>query len=179
MYLIFYYLHIIIGALQPIVAQISEDWNNPKTEEERIIMLKMAHSARKISIICLLLSQGTFNFHTAGEIYYNVIDTSLNNNTRRLFFLSHFPYETKHSPIFELTWFSQCLSTFLACLTYVGVHGFFGILIIHLCGQFAILKFRLINVIDEIAHDNSKKEFKSEYVTIIKRHQQLNRFQYF
>ncbi|XP_051164634.1 odorant receptor 13a-like, partial [Leptopilina boulardi] len=165
--------------LQPIVASINEDWNNSKSKEERMIMLKMSYSARKISLICLLLSQGTFNFHTAGEIYYNIIDKSniFNDNyTRRLYILSHFPYETNFTPIFEITWFTQCLTTFLATVTYAGVHGFFGILIIHLCGQFAVLKYRLINVVDEIVSGNCKKQFQDEFAIIVKRHQQLNRF---
>lgn len=146
-----------------------------------MIMLKMSNSARKLSLICLILSQGTFQFHTAGEIYYNIIDAKLSNfnnsgnSARRLFIVSHFPYETTFTPIFEMTWLMQCLTTFLATVTYAGVHGFFGILIIHLCGQFAVLKLRLINVIEEIVNKKRKKQFQEEFAIIVRRHQQLNR----
>ncbi|XP_043466414.1 uncharacterized protein LOC122501184 [Leptopilina heterotoma] len=126
------------------------------------------------------INQGTFQFHTAGEIYYNIIADKLssfnNSNERRLFLVSHFPYETNFTPMFEMTWLMQCLTTFLATVTYAGVHGFFGILIIHLCGQFAVLKYRLINVIEEIVNKKCKKQFQEEFAIIVQRNQQLNRF---
>ncbi|XP_033231957.1 odorant receptor 22c-like [Belonocnema kinseyi] len=161
----------------PLVALISEDWRNSKTEKERIIMLNMARTARKISLICVFLSQGTVIFHTAGEMYFTITDrfNEYANQTRRTYIISHFPYDTKNSPNFELTWFSQFLATILATITYAGVHGFFAVLVMHLCAQFAILRYRLIDAIHKIVTKTEKKEFRDEYAAIIRRHQLLNR----
>ena len=164
--------------LKPLIALISEDWQHSKTEKERIIMLEMARTARKISLICVFLSQGTVIFHTAGEIYFIIIDrfNELANQTRRTYIISHFPYDTKHTPNFELTWFSQFSATILATITYAGVHGFFAVLVMHLCAQFAIIRVRLIDFIHQIVAKTCKKGFRKEYSTIVKRHQLLNRF---
>ena len=166
-----------IKALKPLVALIEDDWKSSKTEEERIIMLSMAKKARKMSIICVILSQGTFIFHTFGEIYFifTARFSELANETRRLYVISYFPYDTSSSPNFELTWLSQCLATFFGTITYSGVHGFFAVLVMHICGQFAILKLQLIYIIHQIVHEYPKKDFRINYAVIIKRHQQLNR----
>ncbi|XP_051164864.1 uncharacterized protein LOC127283812 [Leptopilina boulardi] len=164
--------------LKSLVVAISDDWNNKKTEEERLIMWNMARLARKISIFCTFLSQGTVVGHTLSEISILINDrfqSPSGNFTYRSYLISYFPYDTKSSPIFELTWLSQFLATFLSTITYSGVHSFFAVLVMHLCGQFNILKIQITATINKITHERRINDFQKIYRQIIQRHQFLNR----
>ncbi|XP_043466416.1 odorant receptor 13a-like [Leptopilina heterotoma] len=144
--------------LTTLVMVMKEDWNTTEVEEEKLIMLKMAKSARKISLICTFLSQATFVSHTLSELLITINNRfqSPGNLTYRLYLVSYFPYDTNSSPKFELTWLTQCSSTFLATLTYSGVHSLFAVFVMHLCGQFNILRIRITSTINKLFHGISR-----------------------
>lgn len=132
-------------------------------------MVKMAQTSRKISVICLILSQGTFHVKLVQELFFNISQKlNGNHNQTRLFVVSYFPYDTVNFPNFEVTWCFQWLTLFLATCAYSGIDSFFAVLVMHISGQFTVLQLRLFNNINT-------KNFQENFKKLIQKHTILYR----
>lgn len=159
--------------MKPLVDFFYQDWRMPKTSEERIIMLKNAKVARKISIWCTILTQTMVTIYIVLRISM-IVRFSRSDPARPLPYTAYFPFDVTRSPIFELICVCQILSAYSATVSYTGSDSFICMLILHVCGQFQNLRERLKNLANGPNGIKTSEEFKNELKQIVKRHEHLN-----
>lgn len=68
-------------------------------------------------------------------------------DAKKLFPLpSYYIFDVSETPYFEIMYALQSISLLIAAFCYAGVDNFFGILILHICGQLTNLRFQLANI---------------------------------
>ncbi|XP_011500486.1 PREDICTED: odorant receptor 13a-like [Ceratosolen solmsi marchali] len=160
--------------LKDLVKTMSDDWQSQYTNQDFEEMWQRAQFSRKLSIVCIGLAQGTITVQ-----FLMVVVFDINNKgqiERPLYMTSYFPYDTQNSPNYEITWIAQCFSNIFAAGAFSAVDAFFVVLVLHLCGQLAILKRSLIELTDDLQHKSIKLEFTRKLANIVERHEFLNRF---
>lgn len=133
-----------------------------------------AELSRKIFVYCLCGTSATVVSFFVQQTYLNIRGFY---GVRRWFYQSYFPYETSKSPAYELTCFFQFTGGTFAGFVYSGVVSFFGMLILHLCGQFSILQLNIKSLINSHGGTDSK-EFQPKLKFIVEQHEHLNRFEF-
>ncbi|XP_033209109.1 odorant receptor 4-like [Belonocnema kinseyi] len=158
--------------LKPIIASISKDWSRKKNDMHMKIMRINAELSRKIFVYCLFGTSATVVSFFVQQTYLNIRGFY---EVRRWFYQSFFPYGTSESPAYELTCFFQFTGGTFAGLVYSGVVSFFGMLILHLRGQFSILQLDIKSIINSHGGTDSN-EFKLKLKFIVEQHENLNSF---
>ncbi|XP_025993148.2 odorant receptor 43a-like isoform X2 [Solenopsis invicta] len=135
-------------ALLLLINKIMKDWTRVKMDEERNVMLKKARITRLIlkvgafvTALALLSKLSSVFFK---EYIWRV--NNLTNHERSLSVPTHYWYDVTSSPKYELTYLAQAIGLFACGITYVGVDNFFGLLILHVCGQMENLHQRLLHL---------------------------------
>lgn len=136
---------------------IAEDWMAVTTDAEKNVMIRQARFTRVI-IICgycligfafvMLIILPSFGIH------FRYL-TNLTDGVRALPLQGSYFYETNKSPQFELTLISQALAIFVGGIIYTSVDAFFGIAIIHICGQLENFQRKLNTLVSDINFDNA------------------------
>lgn len=87
---------------------------------------------------------------------------------------SYFPFDVSKRLTFALVWVCQLGAGVLAALSYSSADSFIAGLILHLCGQFTILRHAVSKLID---HDNlvDSETFRTNLAFIVKRHNTLTK----
>lgn len=93
------------------------------------------------------------------------------NATRTMFAESTFFFETQSSPIFEIIWFFQFLSSMIGACAFTSFDGFFIFSILHSCAQLAILRFDMKNLIIR----TKKQGFVQSLKVIVEKHVNLRK----
>ncbi|KAG7199412.1 hypothetical protein KM043_014041 [Ampulex compressa] len=161
-------------ALKSLLHQIFEDWSGPIPEIDRQTMLKSAKISRSISIVCSTLTYLMLFAFIFLQIWSNLQNTS-EADLGGLLHPATFPYDTKKSPNFEITWFGQFMGTVLTAICYSCFDTFLAVLVLHLCGQLNVLRIALKNLVDATKEKNFSK-FQEKLRFIVRRHDQLYRF---
>ena len=174
---LFCFLNLFSTELKPLINCIEQDWINSKTENERKLMTPWAEKCRKVSILYVFLSQSTFVFYTTQQLSVAITEwrSDWTNMTRTTYVEAYFPYDVNKSPNFQLTWLMQCLSVQLANIAFAFIDSFFAILILHLCGQFRVLRQRVLECVEETDRKFCNWKWHKKVSRIVQRHEHLNK----
>ncbi|XP_020295865.1 odorant receptor 43a-like [Pseudomyrmex gracilis] len=143
------------SAVTFIVKMIAEDWMTVRTEAERNVMIRQARVARVIMIcgyslmgfaFVMLIILPSFGIH------FRYL-TNITDGVRELPLQTSYFYKTDKSPQFELTLASQAVAIFVGGIAYTSVDAFFGLAIIHICGQLENFQHRMITLVSNINFD--------------------------
>ncbi|XP_076287591.1 uncharacterized protein LOC143212566 [Lasioglossum baleicum] len=135
-------------------------------------MLKNAKLSRMICIVSSILTYLMLFAFLSLQIWNNAQSAS-EVDLGGLLHPATFPYDTKKSPNFEITWLGQFIGTVLMAISFSCFDTFLAVLVLHLCGQLSILRA----AIEHIAETSSQGEKFSERLgNIVFRHNQLSRF---
>ncbi|XP_015436275.1 PREDICTED: odorant receptor 13a [Dufourea novaeangliae] len=157
-----------------LLRQILDDWSEPISGPDRKMMLKTAKLSRMISIFCSTLAYIMLFAFISLQIWSNM-ENSSEADLGGLLHPATFPYDTKKSPNFEITWFGQFIGTTLMAICYSCVDTFFAVLVLHLCGQLTVLRAALENLANA-TKENDFAKFQERLAFIVCRHNQLSRF---
>lgn len=158
----------------------AEDWKSVKTPSELQTMWKNAELSRLMSITIISLAEGTIVAQFAMVVYFNYSeykrqDLEVYNATtirhRPLYMNADFFYDVQKTPTFEVIWIFQCFSTIFAASAFSSVDAFFGVLVLHLCGQLHNLRERLKDLPNKFAEGN--ESFSEMLAIIVARHDYL------
>ncbi|XP_076751992.1 uncharacterized protein LOC143424070 [Xylocopa sonorina] len=137
--------------LLPIVSMIAEDWAKLKTELEEAVMIRRARVARAINIfgytlITIMMSLMTILPRFGVTLRYVTNGTDV----RTIFPLpTYYIYdEVSETPYFEIIYVVQATGMLMMTFCYTGIDNFFGLLVLHICGQLENLQTRLTNIND-------------------------------
>ncbi|XP_011642368.1 uncharacterized protein LOC105430480 [Pogonomyrmex barbatus] len=165
------YVTLYFQAFLPIVKMMTEDWISLKLSIERDVMMKRARTARLIVICGYVLMTMIFTmiiiFPCFGISFRHI--TNLTDRDKLLPLQAYYFYDTDKSPQFELTFIVQALTIFLGAVAYTSVDAFFGLAVLHICGQLENFRCRLVNLV-------SYKDFNSVLRNNVIIHLRLIRF---
>ncbi|XP_014468435.1 PREDICTED: odorant receptor Or2-like [Dinoponera quadriceps] len=157
-------------ALAPLIDMIAKDWTKVKLKEERNVMLKRAKITRVFAIcggfMILLAFSITVVFPCFGLTLRHV--TNLTDPGKPTPIQSYYLYDVTESPQFELTLLMQGIGLGLSGLTYTGVDTFFGLLVLHICGQLENLHIRLTNLGKNLNFKETLKYNIMDHVRLIR-----------
>lgn len=154
-----------------------DDWTSCKTDQEIENMWVNARAARKMSYLCIVLGFGSVSGQSVIRIAQEMDIIPGQIEKRLPMVSSHFPYDYKSTPIYEITWCLQYAGAGLATLVYSGVYCLFVGLVLHLRGQVANLRYRLETLKSSNANDRmvSRNKFREKIGVLVERHESLNR----
>ncbi|TGZ54468.1 Uncharacterized protein DBV15_12667, partial [Temnothorax longispinosus] len=150
---------------------IAEDWMEFKHFTERTVMIRQAQSARLITLTgYIFFAIGLLIISIPPYFGIRILyTTNFMNRSKLLPFETYHFYDTDKSPQYELTFFIQIISCFLACIVYLSIEIFFVLIIFHICGQLEIFRCRLVSLV-------LCKNFNKVLKNIIATHVRLIRF---
>ncbi|KAL2716821.1 odorant receptor 13a-like isoform X1 [Vespula squamosa] len=160
-------------ALRLLLVEIVKDWTQTLREPERLTMLRNAKISRRISLICSTLAYVMVIAFISLQIYANIASAS-EVDLGGLLHPATFPYDTKKSPYFEITWIGQFIGTVLAGISYSCFDTFFAVFGMHLCGQLSVLQMNLKELAEIAKRDDTS--FQNRLDFIVNRHNELYRF---
>ncbi|XP_076683420.1 odorant receptor 13a-like [Andrena cerasifolii] len=161
--------------LKVLVQCFYDDWRAPKTKEETTAMLTTAKVSRFISIACTMLTHMLVTvFVSIRAITIYACDREQEAQENLLIYHAYYPYNVRPPPILVLTNMGQALAAYCITIPYTGVDAFIAMLVLHTCSQFEILRIRLERLMDPRSETRSMVSFKTELVSIVKRHEHLN-----
>ncbi|KAF7405495.1 hypothetical protein HZH66_004401 [Vespula vulgaris] len=121
-------------ALRLLLVEIVNDWTQTSPGPERLTMLKNAKISRRISLSCSTLAYTMLIAFVSLQTYASITSAS-EVDLGGLLHPATFPYDTKKSPYFEITWMGQFIGSILTGISYSCFDTFFAVFVLHLCGQ--------------------------------------------
>ncbi|XP_033303004.1 odorant receptor 4-like [Bombus bifarius] len=162
-------------SFKPIMKSFYDDWRSAKTEEEKTAMLKMAKPANFISVWCSILTLTMVTAYLSLRSINVYLSDRLHENQDHLsLYPGYFPYNIRPVPILLMTNFAQVIAGYSATICYTTVDTFIAMLVLHICGQFEILRKKLTRLMGGEEGNRSIDEFQKELVWIITKHEHLN-----
>ncbi|XP_043519502.1 odorant receptor 13a-like [Frieseomelitta varia] len=163
-------------SLKPVIKCFYDDWYNVKTEEEKALMLKMAKPAKFISVWCSMLGLMMLVAYHALRIYTIFrTDKASVNQDRLIIYPVYFPFDIRPTSRLLIINSAQVIAGYSDTIAYTTIDTFIAMLIMHICGQFAILKKKLLRLMDSDRHGSKgMDDFQRELALIINKHEQLN-----
>ena len=116
------------------------DWKYVNKDSDLNVMMEKAATSRFVSKICAVLGVGTTFAYSMRMLYALYVSVNTPEDPMPMFFTGKFPYNTKISPNFEITWLLQFIATLMSSIAFSAVDSLFVILILHLCGQMTNLQ---------------------------------------
>lgn len=128
------------------------DWFEPRSLEEREVMVKYAALARTMTI--LGLSGGCFSaIYLHAPLLFGIVPrtlTNLTDNPGSIFSVqSVYLYEISTPCRYYLTRISQIIGSCCTIPAYSGIDVLFGMIVLHSCGQMEILSKRIQNMAEK------------------------------
>nr|KAF7432440.1 hypothetical protein H0235_005364 [Vespula pensylvanica] len=160
-------------ALRLLLVEIINDWTQTLSGPERLTMLKNAKISRRISLSCSTLAYTMLIAFISLQTYANMTSAS-EVDLGGLLHPATFPYDTKKSPYFEITWMGQFIGSILTGISYSCFDTFFAVFVLHLCGQLSVLQLNLKELVETAKHDVTL--FQNRLGFIVNRHNKLYRF---
>ncbi|XP_053977623.1 odorant receptor Or2-like [Hylaeus volcanicus] len=166
-YLKYFVLYSKRRILLPVIRMIAEDWAKSKTDAEKGVMIRQG----RISRAFIIFSYAS----TALAVLCIIIMPQFGNSFRLsteesdLFPIpTYFVYDVSQSPYYEIIFVVQVITIVTSTCCYIGVGHFFGLLILHICGQLEILRTRLSDM-------KNSDNFDYNLMTVVLNHNQLIR----
>ena len=167
--------YIIFQALKLIVKSFYDDWHDAKTKEEEEEMLKMAKPAKLISVWCSSLSLTMTTLYLGLRAVTIYLTDKANVNQDRLsLYPGYFPFDVRPAPTLIMVNFAQVIVAYSGAICYTTLDTFITMLIMHICGQFAILRKKLLRLLEGKRESRNTNEFQKELSLIVTRHEKLN-----
>lgn len=159
-------------ALRPLLTSIMTDWMISKNDQERNTMLNLARRGRILSFKCYMSITATCLLF----IYFHLLKFR-NMDQWILPYKFSYPYNTRKSPNYEITFFLQVSSAVCSTIINSSIDSFVSILMLHICAQLINLRTALNNLVDKLAKGSiSSSRFKKELAAITMRHEHLIRY---
>lgn len=140
---------------------------NPR---ERSAIQQNARVSRRYAVMIVALAYATIIFFLLGRPYVSMTIQARIGERVPLVQSDFYIFDYNDSPKFEIVWALQSFAVFLATLSYSGFDSLFAILVMHVCGQLALL-------IEQIKNLNHHDNITNSIARLVKRHYQLNRFE--
>ncbi|XP_043519455.1 odorant receptor 9a-like [Frieseomelitta varia] len=161
-------------SLKLIVKSFYDDWHGAKTKEEEEEMLKMAKPAKLISVWCSSLSLTMTTLYLGLRAVTVCLTDKANVSQDRLsLYPGYFPFDIRPVPTLIMVNFAQVIVAYSGAICYTTLDTFITMLIMHICGQFAILRKKLLKLMGDTEKSKSM-EFQKELSLIVTRHEKLN-----
>lgn len=151
------------------IEHMETDWRKAKKERDQEMMLKNAKVGRVIAGVCALIMQG-------GIFSYNIargtspILMVIGNETVAIGRLPCPSFnkivDTRFTPVYEVVFTLQCLSTLVVNNTTVGACGLAAVFAMHACGQLSVVMSRLEELVEEKQRDVIQRKLAS----LVERH---------
>ncbi|XP_057329426.1 odorant receptor 33b-like isoform X1 [Microplitis mediator] len=157
---------------------IAKDWTITRKDNERIPMIKMAYLSRVISFISVFLINSTIIAYFLFKIWMamQIKKQRINHDSNvviDLLYPAYLPYSTKELKYYLPTWAIQCFTTYFSTTAYASFDSFMSMILLHICGQLAIIGISIKNLVNETNFENIYK-FRWSLGQIVKRHEELN-----
>nr|UEN71255.1 olfactory receptor 72 [Gregopimpla kuwanae] len=151
------------------------DWLQPKTEQERDVMLSYGKATRILTIGGYLIIAVTIMFYHS-PVFFGVALRTLSNLTdigdRPFALQSYYFFYPYNSPVYELVVLSQLGICFVGTFCYTTVGTLFGAIVLHVSAQLE----NLYNRMENMAKGDDAENFEIEFRTNMDEHERLIRF---
>lgn len=156
-----------VGDIRQCIEHIESDWRVVTKIQEREIMLKSARIGRFIAIFsAIFVHSGVFSYNIFQAI---TLDKSAADNVS----VHSLPFafydkilDTTTSPVYEIVFTIQWLSTFVVNSIVTATCCITSIFVMHACGQLKILMSLLDNLIDK----NENRDFSQQKFAVVVKH---------
>ncbi|XP_032669662.1 odorant receptor 13a-like [Odontomachus brunneus] len=139
--------------IQTCLQQMRKDWQNITDWDDRKVMLSKAKVGRKLVILsAAFMYIGGLSYRTLVPLSKGRMLTPMNTTVRALACPSYFlKFDEQASPAYEIVFTLQFFAGLVTYSVTCGVAGLAAFLIMHVCGQLAILirKFQRLNDMPE------------------------------
>nr|AXM05168.1 odorant receptor [Campoletis chlorideae] len=164
--------------LSSLLQLVEEDWTLPWTKEQEETMMIPTRISRIISLLSVTVTSGLLVAYVASGIWFGYQNFNNPNIDPRLsigfLYSAVFPYDTKKMKWFIPTWIGQLAGTWFSMIAYSGPDAFVAMLVLHLCGQLAVVRLNLKNIVDK-SESIDPIVFRAKLKSIVERHEELNR----
>ncbi|THK33251.1 odorant receptor 22c-like [Diachasma alloeum] len=155
----------------------SDDWNTPRSLEEREAMLRTAKMSRVISLGSGVITHTLFVAYIFYKIYFGIEDMKRTDLDPRLavglLHPARLPFDTRKIEYFIPMWIGQCFCTYFSMTIYAVFDCMISAVVLHICGQFSVIGLALRNLADDQVGCRSDL-FREKLAAIVKRHEKLN-----
>ncbi|KAL0117018.1 hypothetical protein PUN28_010112 [Cardiocondyla obscurior] len=165
-----------VGDIYQCIKHIESDWRNVTNLEDQEVMLKNARVGRFIAIFsATFLHTGVFSYGLFRGITLSESAAVGDNVTVRPlpFAFYNNMLNATVSPIYEIVFAIQCLSTFVVNSVTIGTCSLTAVFVMHACGQLKILMTLLDNLINE---KNEKNPSQQRFAIIVEHHLKILSF---
>nr|UEN71206.1 olfactory receptor 23 [Gregopimpla kuwanae] len=155
---------------------IEEDWMKPKTEKERDIMVSYGKLSRILTIGGYVIVVVTILSDHIPVLFGVILRTPTNltdfDFDRPLVMQTIYFFDVYHPPVYQIVVANQFIAGSIGGLCYTTVGTLFGVIVLHVSGQFEILYSRIENLVEGDDTDNLQIKFR----ITIEEHSRLIRF---
>lgn len=160
-----------VGDIHRCIKHIETDWRAVTKLEEQEVMLRNARIGRFIAIFAAtFMHSGVFSYGIFRGMTLNAESVQSNNVSVRPLPFAFYDkiLDTTTSPMYEIVFAIQCLSTFVVNSVAVGTCSITAVFVMHACGQLKILMSLLDNLIDE--RNEKRDSSQQKFAVIIEHH---------
>lgn len=140
-------------------------------------MLKMAERGRDMSFRYYMIAMATivlYLFITLMQFHQNLQQPV---DQRKLIYHFAYPYNSRRSPNYEITYFIQILAGSYAAFINATVGSFISMLLLHISAQLINIRLLLNKLVKKLAKKSiSSSTFMKDLTAIIVRHENLIRY---
>lgn len=159
-----------VGDIYQCIKYMETDWRAVTKLEEQEVMLRCAKIGRFLAIFsATFMHSGVFSYSIFRVM--TLSESAVNNDNVSVRSLPFAFYDkildTTTSPIYEIVFAIQCLSTFVVNSIVVATCSLTAVFVMHACGQLKILMLLLDNMIDE---KNEKRDSSQQKFAVIIEH---------
>lgn len=151
------------------IEHMETDWRTTRRERDQELMLRNARVGRVIAGVCALIMQG-------GVFSYNVargtspILVEIDNETVAIGRLPCPSFnkivDTRFTPVYEIVFMLQCLSSLVVNNTTVGACGLAAVFAMHACGQLGVV----ISRFEELVEEKQRDVIQRKLANLVERH---------
>ncbi|KAK2582817.1 hypothetical protein KPH14_008904 [Odynerus spinipes] len=118
-----------------------------------MIMIFYARKARRMNVICITSTALSYFAFVLAPMNDGKNKFRPNLTLRRLPVEGWFPFDEKQSPVFEIIYTTQWVQTFFLISVILAIDSFLCVVVLHACGQFAVLSKRIKNYTGIVKHE--------------------------
>jgi hypothetical protein len=156
-----------MGILKRLMVSLNGDIFQPKNARQKRLVQPSLTFWKVNYVLFYVMSSGAIFFWAA----YPILDNSVKEH--RLPFLAWYPYDTKISPFYEITYVYQIFSISFIAVTTLSIDTLIGALNMYIGAQYDILCDDLKHLFDA---EDSSMDFYRKLVNCVKHHRAILRY---